>query len=305
MGILWYNTKIISYTIVSRGIPAQTARLPDCSEAVPKEVEYMDFLKQYQLDLMLVMSGISGTLAMLVYLTEVMSQKRKVALMLVELGSMFLVISDRRAYIYRGDTSSLGWRMARISNFLVFFLTLVVIYGFNLYLIDLFTHEGGLEAPPKRLKAANVLAAVGMILVIISQFTGFYYTFDAMNRYQRAPGFIVCYAIPMVILVLQLSVIVQYRERLRRNIGISLLLFTSLCITASVAQVFLYGVSLNNIVIVAVAELLFVFALKDMNREVAHARNLEIEHYREEKKREHALFEQTAEALAAAIDAKD
>ena len=59
----------------------------------------MDLLKQYQLDLMLVMSGISGTLAMLVYLTEVMSQKRKVALMLVELGSMFLVISDRRAYI--------------------------------------------------------------------------------------------------------------------------------------------------------------------------------------------------------------
>ena len=265
----------------------------------------MDLLKQFQLDLMLVMSGIGGTLTLLVYLTEVMSQKRKVALMLVELGATFLVIADRRAYIYRGDTSDLGWRMVRVSNFMVFFLTLVVIYGFNLYLIDLFTHEGRLEAPPKRLKAVNVLAAVGMVLVIVSQFTGFYYTFDEMNRYQRAPGFIVCYAIPMAILILQLSVIVQYRGRLRRNIGISLLLFTGLCIIASVAQVFLYGVSLNNIVIVAMAELLYVFALKDMNREVAHARNLEIEHYREEKKREHALFEQTAEALAAAIDAKD
>ena len=51
-----------------------------------------------------------------------------------ELSAMFLLIADRRAYIYRDDPSTLAWWMVRISNFLVFFLTLLVIYCFNMYL---------------------------------------------------------------------------------------------------------------------------------------------------------------------------
>ena len=74
---------------------------------------------------------------------------------------------------------------------------------------------------------------------------------------------------------------------------------------AAIFQAFLYGVSLNNITIAAMAILLYAYALKDINREVEHARAMEIEHYKEEKAKEHALFEQTAEALASAIDAKD
>ena len=265
----------------------------------------MEILKLLQSDLMMVLSTICGTLALLVYLTNTMSHKRKVALMLLEISAMLLMISDRRAYIYRGDTSSLGWWMVRISNFLVFFLTLVVIWSFNLYLIDLYINEGKLDAVPRRLKAASILALIGMVLVIISQFTGFYYTFDEMNRYQRAPGFIVCYLIPLSMLLLQVSVILQYRRVLHRSIWISLLLFTSLCLIAAILQAFLYGVSLNNITIAAMAILLYVYALKDMTREVEHAREMEIAFYKEEKAKEHALFEQTAEALASAIDAKD
>ena len=245
---------------------------------------------QYQADLMMILSGICGIMALFVYMTNTLSKARKRALMLLELGAMILLISDRRAYIYMGDASTFGWWMARISNFLVFFSTLVVVYGFNLYLIDLVTHEGGLDAPPRRLKIVNVLAFVGMAMVVLSQFTGFYYTFDDMNRYQRAPGFVVSYAFPLAIMVLQTSVILQYRGRLSRSIALSLVLFPSLSIVASVLQLFMYGVSLYNITFVATAALLYVFALQDMNREVERARRLEIEYYKEEKKKIHALF---------------
>lgn len=254
---------------------------------------------------MLILSGICGIMTLFVYMTNAISKKRKEALMLLELSAMFLLIADRRAYIYRGDTSALGWWMVRISNFLVFFLTLVVIYSFNLYLIDLFTHEGRLERTPRRLKAVHILALLGMAMVIVSQYTGFYYTFDELNRYQRAPGFIVCYLIPLSILILQVSVIMQYRRRLSRSIGLSLLMFASLSIVASVFQVFMYGISLNNMTIVSTAALLYVFALQDMNREVERARKMEIEYYKDEQQKMHAMFEQTAEALANAIDAKD
>ena len=262
-------------------------------------------LRLYQADIMMILSGICGIIALFVQLTNTMSTERKRALTLLELSAMFLLISDRRAYIYRGEASAFGWWLVRISNFLVFFLTLVVIFGFNLYLTDLYKHEGRLEVIPRRLKLARVLLLIGMALVIISQFTGFYYTFDELNRYQRAPGFIICYVIPLLVMILQLSVILQYRKNLSRNMGLSLLLFTGVSVIASVFQVFMYGISLNNMVIVAMAALLYVFALKDMNREVERARTLEIEFYKEEKRKEHVLFEQTAEALATAIDAKD
>ena len=265
----------------------------------------MEFLKSIQADIMLLLSGVCGVMALFVHLTETMSKARRKALMLMEASAMFLMIADRHAYMSRGDVSTTGWWMVRICNFLVFFLTLVVIYAFNMYLIDLFTHEGKLDAAPKRLKAAKVLALVGIALVVISQFTGFYYTFDEMNRYQRAPGFILCYVIPFSILILQISVIIQYHKRLNQGIGLSLLLFSGLCIIASILQVFIYGISLNNIAIAAMAALLYVFALQDLNREVSRSRELEIEHYKKERENEHILFEQTAEALASAIDAKD
>lgn len=265
----------------------------------------MEMLRQYQADIMLILIGICGIIALFVYMTNTMSQKRKLILMQLEISAVFLLIADRRAYIYRGDASAFGWWMVRISNFLVFFLTLAVIYCFNQYLIDLYTHEGKLEAPPRRLKVAKILTLVGMALVIVSQFTGLYYTFDEMNRYQRAPGFIVCYAVPLSVLLIQMSVILQYRKSLSRNMHLSLLIFTAGSVVASIFQVFMYGVSLNNMTIVAMSALLYIFALRDMTREVEHARRVEIESYRAAQKKEHALFEQTAEALANAIDAKD
>ena len=155
------------------------------------------------------------------------------------------------------------------------------------------------------MKAAKILLLAGLLLVVVSQFTGLYYTFDEMNRYQRSDGFFLCNLLPMAVLLLQVSVVIQYRRRLRKSVQISLLLFLGLSIVSPLIQYFMYGVSVNNIIIVTVCALLYVFALRDLNKEVEHARKQEIEHYKKEQKRVHALFEQTAEALASAIDAKD
>ena len=258
----------------------------------------MEFLKSIQADLMVVLSGICGIMVLLVHMTDTMSKTRRKALMLLEVSAMLLMIADRHAYLSRGDISTWGWWVVRISNFTVFFLTLVTMYALNMYLIDLFTHEGKLDAVPKRLKAVKILTLVGMALVIISQFTGFYYTFDEMNRYQRAPGFIICYAIPFLILILQMSLTVQYYRRFSKSIGFSLLLIYGLSIVTSVLQLFLYGLSLNNISVALSAALLYLFALRDLNKEVSRRRKLEIDHYKEEREKEHTLFEQTAEALA-------
>ncbi len=108
----------------------------------------MDFLRAHQLNIMLVLIGICGITAFFVYITGTLSKKRKRALMLVEIYSTILLISDRFAYIYRGDTSRLGYWMVRFSNFLVFFMTLAVVHAINLYMIDLMKNEAGQSLYP-------------------------------------------------------------------------------------------------------------------------------------------------------------
>ena len=69
----------------------------------------MEFLKSIQADIMVILAGICGILALLVHLTDTMSKPRKKALMLLEISAMFLMIADRRAYMFRGDTTRASW----------------------------------------------------------------------------------------------------------------------------------------------------------------------------------------------------
>ena len=264
----------------------------------------MDFLARHQLNLMLLFSGMCGIIAVFVMFMKSVSKRRRISLLIVELGSMFLLMADRFAYTYRGNVSALGYWMVRFSNFAVFFLTLMVLFGFNMYLIDLYEIDAQ-QAAPKRLKFVNIMVLTGHLMLVISQITGFYYSFDEFNRYQRGPGFMISYIMPFLILTIQLSVIVQYYKRLSPYISLSLLLFTIIPMTASVLQIWLYGLSLTNLTIVGVAVLVYIFALKDMNDTVDHANSMRIEFLTEEQRSMRRLFEQTASALANAIDAKD
>ena len=262
----------------------------------------MEYLREHQLNIMLILIGICGIIAFFVLLTKTMNRRRKISLLLLEMGSFLLLVFDRFAYIYRGDLSTLGYWMVRISNFMVYFMLLFTLMAFNVYLADLFRHEGGLPKTPKRLMVAHVTFLIGIILLIIAQFTGLYYTFDESNRYQRTDGFLICYILPIIALALQLSVIVQYGRRLTMTVSLSLLLFSSIPIIASIMQVFMYGLSLTNISIVAMCILLYVFALIDMNDKAEKSHRQEVDYLREQQENMSRLFEQTATALVGAID---
>ena len=265
----------------------------------------MGFLKAQQLNIMLFMSGICFVLAILTLMTKALSPKRKRILALLETAAMILLLSDRFAYIYRGDMSSIGYWMVRICNFLVYLMTLYISHVLTMYLFDLFKNEGKMTAFPKRIWVCEALFTVGLLLLFISLFTGLYYTIDDQNIYHRSPANILCYAAPLLITILQISIVVQYRKLLRPAIVISFGLNTLVPIVASVVQIFTYGVSLTNMTVVGMAILLYIFVLMDLSETAEHAKNLEIEFYRQEKEKEHDMFEQTAEALATAIDAKD
>lgn len=265
----------------------------------------MAFLKEHQLSIMLFMSGICCILAVLTAVPKSLSSRRKSILAMIAASAMLLLLFDRAAYLYRGDVSDLGSGMVRISNGLVYFFQIFIPHLVTRYIYDLLRNEGELRSKPKQLQVCEILFVIGTVLIIISQFTGLYYTFDAQNNYQRSPGYILCYIIPFLIILLQESALIQYREKLNRNLVISITLSIALPSVMSIVQIFCYGVSLTNMAMVVMVIVFFTYALMGMNDSVVQAKNREIESYKEAQRKERVIFEQTAEALANAIDAKD
>ncbi|MBQ7470049.1 MAG: HD domain-containing protein [Pseudobutyrivibrio sp.] len=265
----------------------------------------VEFLLKHQLNIMLALSSVCGTIALFVLIARALPKKRRVALLLLELSSMFLLYFDRLAYIYSGDVSDTGYVMVRVSNFLVFFLTNIVVLSFNLYLIDVIKGAGGLEGVAFRLNLCVILSLVGSALVVVSNFTGMYYYFDEFNNYNRGPLFILCYVFPVVTPLIQLSVILQKKDRITKGIYISLVLFIIVPIFASIIQIFAYGLSLTNIFIVGMAVLVYIFALFDINNKIEKANRREIEYLKEERQVMQRLFDQTASSFVNAVDSKD
>ncbi len=225
----------------------------------------MNFLREIQLSVMLFLSGACGVLILLTSFTKTMSASRRRALVYMQVVSMLLLLFDREAYIYRGDVSELGYWMVRISNFAVFLLSLCGTHSFNLYLIDLYKGKDKLNRIPTTLRYCEVFFSCGLVLLIISQFTGFYYTFDETNRYQRGDGYLLCYLMPMLILTLQLITILKYKKALLRTEYIPVILFVGFPYIATIIQIFAYGLSLTNISMVGMVVLLYFFEIKNLN----------------------------------------
>ena len=264
----------------------------------------IEFLIKHQMNIMMTLSSMCGIIAVFVLFMKALPSKRRHALLSVEICSMVLMLADYFAYAFRGNPSMAGFWIVRISNFVVFTMNIAVLYAFNAYIINLYADTNGTQGY-KRLKVVNYLGLAGEVMLIVSQFTGLYYSFDAQNRYQRGSGFIICYLVPAVMLILQVTVIVQNYKKLHPMISLSLILFSSLPLTASILQLKFYGLSLINSTVAAMALLLYLFALKDMNESIERANDLRIEFLTSEQQSMKRLFEQTAEALASAIDAKD
>lgn len=265
----------------------------------------MDFLRQHQLNIMLVLIGICGILAFCVPLTKMLNQKRKNALFSLELSCMFLLIFDRYAYIFRGDISSLGFWMVRICNFSVFFFSITIFYAFNSYLMDLLKNECGYSKYPLRIRICKLAAVLSIAALIISQFTNFYYSFDQQNNYVRGKGILLSYIGPLIIVGMDLSLIFENFKKFRKIMSLSLIIFAAFPIIASIVQIFAYGISFTNISIVGLAIILYLLGLIDLNESVEKAKQREIEFLKVEQNNMRVMFEQTATALANAIDAKD
>ena len=177
-------------------------------------------LESIQLDLMLILSGISAATAFFMALSKSLDRERKIFLILTNICAVLLLFFDRLAYIYRGDVSETGYWMVRISNFIVYTMVLLIVWAFNHYVRDIYSDETGFKKIPLRLRLVDYLVMLGLILLAVSQKTGLYYYFDESNNYHRSPLFLISMAIPCAVLLMQLTVVVQYHKYFRTGLFI-------------------------------------------------------------------------------------
>ena len=264
-----------------------------------------ELIRENQLNLMLLLCGACAILVFLLLLTRFLSRSRKIILTLMEVMAVFLLWFDRLAYVYAGDPGQMGYVMVRLSNFMVFFLTSGVVFGFNLYLNDLLTNEGKLAKVPARLKFTGYISAIGMAMAVVSALTNLYYYFDATNTYHRGKGFLLAYIIPVVCPIVQYTVIRQYKKLFSKLIYVSLVLYIFVPIVCGVVQIFAYGVSIVNMAMVAVSISLYIFTYLDLNNRVVRTHEREISIMQGEQARMQRLYDQTAKAFVSAVEKKD
>ncbi len=261
-----------------------------------------DFIRNNQMNIMLCLCAICATMTVMLLLTKFLTKTRKWILICLEVIATFLLFFDRLAYIYAGNIEPAGYILVRLSNFMVFFLTCTIVLFFNFYLIDLLKKEGNLTVIPKRLAFTAYVSAFGMLMVIVSAFTGFYYFIDSQNCYHRGPGFLFCYIVPVLCPLVQYTVIVQYRKSFSKFIYTALSIYIFLPLVTGILQIFTYGISIVNMAFVLVSISLYFFNYLDVNAAVEKAHKIEIQALKDEQRNIESFFGEVSAACANLIE---
>lgn len=208
--------------------------------------------------------------ALCMFMSRNFDRERRKWLIHIQLASALLLGSDAFAWGYRGTDSAAGFYMVRISNFLVFLMSDVILLLFHGYLCCTLFHgekisgKGGI-----RIRAVWLVGVIGMLLVVVSQFTGLYYYFDAQNFYHRSSVHMLSLLIPMAGMLIELSLLIQYHRNVSGLMFVSMVSYIVLVFGAAIVLVFYYGISLINLSISISAILMFVVATMEQNENLA------------------------------------
>ena len=181
--------------------------------------------------------------ALCIFLSSNYNREKRRYLVLMESFASLLLLMDALGHIFSGYPGVPGSVMVRISSFLVFLLSDVVLVCFHIYVcVYLFSKKE--RRTLKRVKAGYVIAAVEAAFVVLSQFTHWYYYIDVDNYYHRAPLYIMSILLPAAGMLIDLMLLLQYRKKVSRKLLFSMLSCIVLLAVAAAVQAFWYGMSL-------------------------------------------------------------
>lgn len=206
-------------------------------------------------------------LSFCLFLSKNYNLQRRNLLLWMQLDTAFLLFSDSLAWYFRGCPGTVGYYMVRISNFLVFAITDIILMVFHKYVCcRLLKKTESKEL--WRVSITYILAGIALALVIITPFTDLYYYFDANNYYHRNSAYILSMLLPLCCMLIDLSLLIQYRKRIDRKSLLAMSSYIILPIAAAMIQVIYYGFSLINLAICCSMILMYIVITSDQNQKL-------------------------------------
>ena len=205
--------------------------------------------------------------ALCIFLSSNYDREKRRYLILMESFASLLLLMDAMAHIFIGYPGVPVSMMVRISSFLVFLLSDVVLLCFHIYVcVYLFSKRE--RRTLKRVKAGYVIAAAEVAFVVISQFTHWYYYIDGDNCYHRAPLYIMSILLSAAGLLIDLTLLLQYKKRVSRKLLFSMLSCIVLPAVAAAVQAFWYGISLIEFSVGISMIIMFIVTMTELNQEM-------------------------------------
>ncbi len=238
-----------------------------------------DFIKIASISTLAFLSFFCFQVGIFLFSGHKIKQNGRRTLIFIEFFTGFLLLFDTLAYLYRGNTSRVGFYMVRLSNFLVFVSNFSISFFFCFYVCE-FIKQTRLNLSiifhpktsikngiPVQLYIVLFLCLTGIIITIISQFTNFFYYFDENNVYHRNTFYPLSIAIGLFPSIITLSVLLQNKKKLQTNIFVSLLIYFILPFAGVIFSLLIYGFSWINIALGLGALHLFYSSIKLMELE--------------------------------------
>lgn len=211
--------------------------------------------------------------ALCVFMSKSLEKDKRRWLFRMQVSCAVLLLSDAVAWTCRGISGQVGSYLVHISNFLVFLFSDIILCLYHGY-VCMYLFGNPETKKEKRkvdvwIKAVYGIAFTGMILVVVSQFTHFYYYIDENNLYHRNSGYILASVLPMVGMLIDFAMIVKYRKHISRLTETALVSYIVLPFIATGIQMFYYGISFINIAISISMVLMFIVSMVEQNQKLA------------------------------------
>ena len=204
------------------------------------------------------------------HLSREIDHKKKKYMLLMLLSSASLLSSDAVAWGFRGMAGSVARHMVYTSNFLVFLFSDILLLLYHGYVCSWIFEKNPEEKRRNcRVNVVYAICAAAVLLVCVSQVTHLYYYIDAQNYYHRNPGYYISLFLPMLGMLLDLSLLIQFRKNLTRGILAGLVSYIVLPFAAAIVLLFYYGISLINIAISISVILMFLETMIEQEKMVA------------------------------------
>ena len=204
---------------------------------------------------------------------------RKSVVISLNLTCSAMLFCEYLYYVYYGSRTPVDIVIMYVVNAAVYYLILLLLFFYAMLVyLRLF---GRFDLKPdmpcrKRLIAVCAIVVVGLILVVISNFTGIYYYFDSNNCYQRGPLFWLAATLPTLGALLVVTVIINHRTKMTLVQRMVLVSYLVLPLIGEMIQICFFGSSLMNICMGLSVLMMFFENVINKEKELVRATRTEV-----------------------------